>query len=80
MFVIQDLVNVFILLFLAQPPIAKLENAIQRLVANQLLGIAMMELLVLLILAVKIVDATMLLTMQFVTTTILAPLIDAISN
>jgi hypothetical protein len=72
--------NVLLLLLFANLLSVKLENAIARLDVKPLIETVMMELHVLLIPAVKIVDATMLLMMHFVTTKMLAPLINVTLN
>jgi hypothetical protein len=80
MYVMLEPDNVFIAQLLVLHPIVKSENAIPRLDVKPLQETATMELHVPLILAVKIVDATMHQMIKFVTIKMLAPLINATSN
>jgi hypothetical protein len=80
MFVIQELDNVFIPQSFANLLTAKLENVILNLDAKLLKETVMMELHVLLILAVKIVDATILQMINYVMIMIHALLIDVTSK
>jgi hypothetical protein len=80
MFVIQELDNVFIPQSFANLLTAKLENVILNLDAKPLKETVMMELHVPLILAVKIVDATILQMINFVMIMIHALLIDVTSK